>query len=430
MRLRFTVLASIVTALMALAIPSVGNAAPKHNRGLTINATPNPILAGEGVLIYGQLNNPPVGGQTIILYHHIAGVPGYTRVSQTTTAPNGFYEFTRAEDVVMTNRDWFVREEGIHGVHSRTVRERVAALVSIGASQSSQFTRKPIVFTGHVTPNHAFGLVYLQTQLGASDEWHTIKSGLIGPGSDYAITYRFRFPGVYSVRAVFRGDHRNIRGESDSVPVTIEQAQEPGFTISSSKPIIQDGSTVTISGVLDQSSSSTTPEANTPVTLFARTIGGKWMAVGDTTTGTDGSYTFGPQMPTSNTLYQVRTTFAPARHSAVLYEGVQDVLTLTSSSPTASVGQTVTLTGTVLPDKAGDVVYLQRLGKDGDWHAVEVRFVRNNSTFQFSWTFGNAGPHVFRARVPGDPQNVGGASMPVSINVTLQPGSRSLPPAS
>ena len=60
MRLRFTVLASIVTALMALAIPGVGNAAPKHNRGLTINATPNPILAGEGVLIYGQLNNPPV----------------------------------------------------------------------------------------------------------------------------------------------------------------------------------------------------------------------------------------------------------------------------------------------------------------------------------------------------------------------------------
>ncbi len=430
MRLRVTVLASIVTALMALAIPGVGNAAPKHNRGLTINATPNPILAGEGVLIYGQLNNPPVGGQTIILYHHIAGIPGYTRVSQTTTAPNGFYEFTRAEDVVMTNRNWFVREEGIHGVHSRTVRERVAALVSISASQSSQFTRKPIVFTGHVTPNHAFGLVYLQTQLGASDEWHTIKSGLIGPGSDYAITYRFRFPGVYSVRAVFRGDNRNIRGESDSVPVTIEQAQEPGFTISSSKPIIPDGSTVTISGVLDQSSSSTTPEASTPVTLFARTIGGKWMAVGDTTTGTDGSYTFGPQMPTSNTLYQVRTTFAPARHSAVLYEGVQDVLTLTSSTTTASVGQTVILTGTVLPDKAGDVVYLQRLGKDGDWHAVEVRFVRNNSTFQFSWTFGDAGPHVFRARIPGDPQNVGGASMPVSINVTLQPGAGSLPPAS
>ncbi len=429
MRLRFAVLASTVTALVALAIPGVGNAAPKHNRGLTINATPNPILAGEGVLIYGQLNDPPVGGQTIILYHHIAGIPGYSRVGKTTTAPNGFYEYTRAEDVVMTNRDWFTREEGVHGVHSRTVKERVAALVSLSASQSSQDTRRPIVFTGHVTPNHAFERVYLQTQIGSSDDWHTIKSGLIGPGSDYAISYRFRFPGVYSVRAVFRTDFRNIRGESDSVPVTIDQAQIPGFTISSSQPIIPDGSTVTISGALDQAGTSTA-EPSTPVTLFARTIGGDWTAVGDTTTGTDGTYAFSPQMPSSNTLYQVRTTFAPARHSAVLYEGVKDVLTLTPSAPTATVGQTVTFTGTVLPDKRGDVVYLQRLGKDGDWHAVEVRFVRSNSTFEFSWTFGNAGPHEFRARIPGDPQNVGGASMPVSVNVTLPPGPVSLPPAS
>ncbi|MGI8572752.1 MAG: hypothetical protein ACR2L9_09055 [Solirubrobacteraceae bacterium] len=429
MRLRFTVLASVVTALMALAIPSVGNAAPKHNRGLTINATPNPILAGEGVLIYGQLNDPPVSGQTIVLYHHIAGIPGYSRVGATTTATNGFYEFTRAENVVMTNRNWFVREEGVHRIHSRTVRERAAALVSISPNQSSQFTRKPIVFTGHVTPNHAFERVYLQTQIGSSDEWHTIKSGLIGPGSDYAIAYRFRFAGVYSVRAVFRGDNRNIRGESDPVAVTIDQAQVPDFTITSSSPIITDGSSVTISGKLDQAGTSTA-EPTTPVTLFARTVGGNWTVVGDTTTGTDGTYSFSPLMPTSNTLYQVRTTFKPARHSAVLYEGVKDVLTLTPSSPSAMVGQTVTFTGTVLPDKAGDVVYLQRLGKDGEWHAVEVRLVRNNSTFQFSWTFGNSGPHEFRARIPGDSQNVGGASMPVSINVTLAPGSGSLPPAS
>ena len=51
------------------------------------NATPNPILAGEGVTIYGQLNRAPVGGQTIVLYHHIAGSGrGYTPVSHTTPA--------------------------------------------------------------------------------------------------------------------------------------------------------------------------------------------------------------------------------------------------------------------------------------------------------------------------------------------------------
>ena len=80
---------------------------------MTINAIPNPIDAGEGVFIYGHLNVPPSGGQTIILYHHLAGSGrGYTRVGQTTTDSHGFFEFTRAEDMVTTNRSWFVREAG------------------------------------------------------------------------------------------------------------------------------------------------------------------------------------------------------------------------------------------------------------------------------------------------------------------------------
>ena len=56
-------------------------------------------------------------------------------------------------------------------------------------------------------------------------------------------------------------------------------------------------------------------------------------------------------MPNYNTVYQVRTTLAPRRHSAVLFEGVQDVLTLTtpSSTCTSEIGGSVTFTGTVLP---------------------------------------------------------------------------------
>ncbi len=428
MRVRFAVLASLFTALVAVASPSAGVAAPRHNHGITINATPNPILAGEGVLIYGQLNEKPVGGQTIVLYHHIAGIPGYRRVAATTTPLNGFYEFTRTENIVLTNRSWFVREEGAHAVHSRTVRERVGALVSLSTSQTTQFTNKPILFTGHVTPNHAFELVYLQALTGAADDWHTLKAGVVGPGSNYAITYRFRFPGVYAVRVVFRGDFRNVRGESDPVAVTIQQAQKPGFTINSSDPIIHDGQTVHISGVLDQPGT-TTAEPSTPVTLFARAIGGTFMPIAGTTTGTDGSYSF-TQMPQNNTIYQVRTTFAPHRDTASLYQGVRDVLTLMPSGTAAKVGQTITLNGTVLPDKAGDVVYLQRLGQDGDWHNVELGIVRSDSSFTFSWTFGNPGTAVFRARIPGDPLNVGGASPRVTIAVTAPPTPVGLPPAS
>ncbi len=183
MRLRFAVLASLLGTLAALVTPAVGSAHPRHNRGLTINVTPKPIIAGEGVLIYGQLNGNPVAGQHIVLYHHLAGIPGFSRIGETTTDPHGFYEFTRAEGVVETNRSWFAREAGIHGIHSRTVHEPVAALVSLAADRTSADTRQVITFTGHVDPNHRFERVFLQAAgrrrrpLAHADE-HAPRPGL------------------------------------------------------------------------------------------------------------------------------------------------------------------------------------------------------------------------------------------------------------
>lgn len=428
MRLRLAVLATLVTTFAAGAVTTAASAAPRHNRGLTINALPNPIDAGDGVFIYGRLNVGPVGGQTIVLYHHVAGsFRGYTKVGQTTTDSRGFYVFTRAEGVVMTNRSWFVREQGIHQIHSRTVFERVSALVSLAASTTTAVTGQPVTFTGSVTPNHAFERVVLQEQR-ADGNWRDLKTGRLDGGSSYSITYRWRFAGDHTVRVLFPSDARNVAGTANPVTVAVQQKQVPGFTIQSSDQLISYGQSVTISGVLDQSSSSTTGEANTPVTLWARdAYQSQFIPVADTTTGSDGSYTFAAQAPAFNTVYQVRTTLAPHRHSATLFEGVQDVLTLTPSSTTSEIGGSLTFTGTVLPDKAGHIIYLQRLGADGNWHNEEVRFVTNASTFQFGWTFGRAGTYQFRARITGDHGNVGGASAPVTITVSSAVSTTTLP---
>ena len=117
----------------------------------------------------------------------------------------------------------------------------MTALVSAGASSTATDTAHPVVFSGTVTPNHAHERVFLQEQIGSSDDWRTIKSGRIGPGSNYVIGHRFRVPGERDLRVLLPGDFRNIRGESDPVSVTIEQAQVPGFTINTSAPIYRNG---------------------------------------------------------------------------------------------------------------------------------------------------------------------------------------------
>jgi hypothetical protein len=407
-------------------------AAPHHNHGLTIAVTPNPIISGEGVLIYGQLNTSNRAGRTIVLYHRINPASVFTVISTTKTTSTGFYEFTRAEGVVLTNRNWFVRAPGLPGnIHSRTVHERVAAEVSLTpptAPSAGFLTSESVVFTGAVAPHHPGARVLLQEQAGAlGNAWKTLKTGRLDGASQFSIPHRFRVPGDRTVRVFFPGDVRNIAGASDSVIVVVSQKEKPHFTISSSPPIILDGSSATISGILT-GPGSTAPDPNVMVTLWGRTYGAPYAAIASTPTGTDGSYGF-IVTPHHNEEYQVRTTFAPVRVSAQLFEGVGDTVTLSPSSTTSSVGQSVTFTGVVTPDKAGHLIALERLGADGHYHVVQVGFVNPSSAYQFTWTFGTAGAKTFRVRIPGGPDNVGGASSPVSIAVSL-PAVTSLPPAS
>ncbi|MGA9860347.1 MAG: hypothetical protein WBQ18_20950 [Solirubrobacteraceae bacterium] len=385
---------------------------------------PNSVIAGEPVLIYGQLKGSDHANKTIYLYHRINPNRHFSLISVRKTNSFGQYEFTRAEGVVLTNRSWFVRGPGF--THSRTVHERVAALVSLAASSPTGFTRHPIVFSGHVTPDHAGNIVLLQAQKGSSDDWRTIKRGRLDASSDYNIPFAWRVPGAYNVRVLFRRDARNVAAPSDSASVVIQQTEVPDFTIQTSDPIVANGQSATISGTLDQPGA-TTAEPSTSVSLFAAQPGtSAFHELTTTTTAADGSYSFANVSSTTNQLYQVRTTFAPARHTAVLFEGVQDVVTMQASSQTSTVGGSVTFSGNVSPDKAGHVIYLQRLGKDNDWHTVQTRYVDSASNYQFNRTFGTAGTKEFRTRITGGPANIGGASTPVTIDVT-QPSLSSLP---
>ena len=109
----------------------------------------------------------------------------------------------------------------------------------------------------------------------------------------------------------------------------------------------------------------------------------------------------------------------------MLFEGVEDVVGIGVSSNNVTVGQKVVFNGTVSPDKAGHVIYLQRLGADvGTGTSVEIGFVRPNSTYEFGWTFGNAGSKEFRVKITGGPYDLGGVSSTETINVTLPPASQ------
>ena len=134
--------------------------------------------------------------------------------------------------------------------------------------------------------------------------------------------------------------------------------------------------------------------------------------------------TSGTRSPLASILYRGSTV------SAVLYEGVRDLLTAQVSAITVRAGQPVTFSGAVAPDHSGHVIYLERQDRTGaDFHVVQIGFVEPGSTYSIEHTVYEPGVDVFRVKIPGGPENLGAASAPFTIQVTPAPAAALKPEA-
>ena len=433
------------TSLLALA-PAAASAhkhpSPFGRCSINIRVAPRQIVASEQVEVKGHLvcnRHALAGGQIVTLYEHVAGTAGYVPAKNTTTNVNGFYELSSA--ALTANTSFYVRSHGAQSGHKEA---RVAAQVTlIGPPEGTQIlTGAPNqqTFSGTVTPMDVGARVILQRENAITgDEWHRIGIGQVVAGGTYSITHTFRVPGDASIRVLVRSDGLNIPSASTPLEYEISQAQNPSLTISSSADPISYGQSVTISGVVAGA------PASHPVTLWARTVHQHGFApVTEATTDASGNYSFAAQSPVNSTLYRVGTSApgcsaAPplvkackARQlkSAVLYEGVKDVLTAQVSASTVQAGQALTFSGTVAPDHSGHVVYLERQNMAGTgFHVVQVGYVLPGSTYSIIHQVYVPGTKVFRVEIPGGPDNGRAVSQLFTIQVTPAPASALTPEA-
>jgi hypothetical protein len=405
MRPRFAMLAGLLCVALLAAVPAAAQA-----RRITINAAPNPMTVGDSVFIYGQLNFPKHANRRVVLWHRVAGRPRFTPVQITHSDANGFYSFTRAPGKVETNRNWVAT---VGRRRSRVVHEKVIPEVTLNQPAPPYLTNHPITFTGKITPGapHVGERAILQAATGVNGSgWRNIDRGRIGPGGAYSIRHNFRQDGERTLRVIIRADRFNLRGESTPVDIDVQQTQNPQFTLAPSADPIDVGAPVTLTGTLAGPNN-----AGQPVTLFAHEWNTQYTPVAATITDANGNYSF-TQTPIHNTVYQVRA--GGGRHTAQVFEGVRDVVTITPSATTSTVGGSVTFTGAVAPNKVGHVIYLQRQGNDGTFHTIAVGTVGALSRYSFTHTFGSPGTKVFRTFVPGGPVNHAGASPAVTITVS------------
>jgi hypothetical protein len=284
--------------------------------------------------------------------------------------------------------------------------------------------------------------VILQRQNSLTgNQWRHIDSGVVEASGDFTIVHTFVVPGDANIRVLVRSRGRNVPSESSVLAYSVSQAQNPELTIQASVDPIAFGETATIGGKL-------TSGGVRPITLLARTARqGGFAPVAQSSTNAAGEYSFPAQAPVNSTFYRVQAasvspctglppgascpSVRPRRvSSAVLYEGVKDVLAAQASPTTIQAGQSVTLSGTVSPEHTGHVIYLERQNAhDPGFHVIQVAIVGAGSTYSITHRLYDAGTKVLRVSIPGGPDNEGAVSPPFAIAVTPAPASVLTPEA-
>jgi hypothetical protein len=418
----------VATSLLALA-PAAASAhkhpSPRGRCAINIRVAERQITAGEQVEVKGRLECLPLasaGGQAVTLYEYVAGTAGYVPVQSTTTDTSGVYEFK--PPALNANTSFYVRS---HRAQSARKKARVAVQVTLtGPPEGTQIeTGAPNqqTFSGTVSPADVGARVILQRQNAVTgDEWHRIGHGTVEAGGDYTITHTFRVPGDASIRVLVRSDRINSPSASTPLEYEISQAQNPSLTIVSSADPITYGQSVSISGVL---AGATTPQT---VTLLARTVHQQGFApIAEASVGAGGAYSFPAQTPVNSTLYRVQ---GAGQKSAVLYEGVKDVLTAEVSPTTVQAGEALTFKGTVTPDQTGHIIYLERQNAAGTaFHVVQVGHVLPGSVYSIVHQVYVPGSKVFRVDIPGGPDNGRAVSQLFTVQVNPAPPSALTPEA-
>ncbi|HEY2652607.1 MAG TPA: alkaline phosphatase family protein, partial [Solirubrobacteraceae bacterium] len=201
------------------ALPSAQPCSPPHPPArraspcLTIGAARNPSVAGQVVTIAGRLYGEHHGHRLVLLWRRVPGARRFRLTRATRTDRYGRYSIAGR---IESNRWWYVTARGFH---SRTVYERVGAVVTLASSEVRAAPGDSVAYTGMVTPSHPGEQVILE-QLG-SGGWQPVGKGTLDRYSSYSITYALTNSGTYQLRVHFPADRNNISSYAPPVTVTV-----------------------------------------------------------------------------------------------------------------------------------------------------------------------------------------------------------------
>ncbi len=185
-----------------------------QNPNLTLNASQNPVVFGQSVVLSGVLKDG--AGKEVTLFARTAR-SGWSQVGQTTAGGDGSYSFT---EMPAHNTVYQARGDGRS---SAQLYEGVRDLLTANASATTVNAGDPVTFSGTVSPDKTGHVIYLQRQNASGNGFHNVAASVVHTGSTYSITRRLYAPGTSVYRVFIPGGPANWGAASQTFSITVNQ---------------------------------------------------------------------------------------------------------------------------------------------------------------------------------------------------------------
>ena len=359
----------------------------------------NPVVIGQNIAITASITGwVPTGTVTFMNGSTVIGsaaVSGGQAVLYTAFATAGSYSITANYSGDGNNT--------ASGTTSASTLNVVAASATTLAGSASQIVSgQQVSFSASVSGNNPTGTV---TFLDGGNTLTTIDL----TAGQATLVMDYQIAGSHSITAVYNGDANNAGSSSNAAALTVIAS---GITLSVSTNMLPSGQQETYSATII----GINPTGTVTFQDGGASIGSSTLAAGQA------SFTLTYASPGMHTITAVYSgdTNNPASTSNAVTVTVDGVILAVSPNP-ATVGQSVSMSATVVADSPSRIVtFMDGATTLGTVTLGNVTPTSGQATF--ATTFSSAGTHSITAAYSGDPLNPPGTSSAVGLVVNAASG--------
>jgi hypothetical protein len=397
-----------------------GEVVEKKPTTISCGLSKSTITKGETVTISGAINVSVSGSVTIQV--STDNELTWNNLSTVTSASDGRYSCTWTPSTAGTysiRATWSGDLTYIGATSPKanlTVNEPVTKIlttISCLVSPTELSVGTTLIVSGAITPTRSEVTVTLTYILPNGTMLK--RTAITTSDGKYSDAYTPLVAGSFNVKASWDGDTAYEGASSQSVYFTVTKISSTiSCKVSSSSFTI--GGSVTVSGSISPSVSEKT------VTLtYTKPDGSTFMRTA--TTGADGSYRDSFK-PTDLGSWGIQATWdgntmsegASSSRVSFTVSMVPSTVSCSLSSSSLTIGDSVTISGSIIPARAGVPVNIN-YRSDSSWSTLTNVLTASDGSFSYFWTPTSVGSYQLKASWEGDAEHEGASSLLLSFSV-------------